>query len=94
MNYFIVVFDRTPDAKYKPFHDAFVGHRRILKWWHYIKSSYILGTDMTAEELADHFAETAVPNGLPSTHLVIRVTLSDSEGRLVKDAWDWIKKNS
>ena len=94
MKFYIVVFDRKPGAKYTEFHETFVKHQAITNWWHYIKSSYIIGTEMSENELADHFTRSAEQHGLPKTHLVVRVVLGESQGRLVKDAWDWIQKNS
>jgi hypothetical protein len=93
MRYYIVTFDRKPDVSYKDFHADFVAHPRITRWFHYIKSSYIVGTTMTANELSDHFTATATAYGLPTTHLVLGVKLGDRQGILTKDAWKWIKKN-
>lgn len=94
MKYYIITFDRKPDAKYGAFHDAFVGHARLARWFHYIKSSYIVGTTMSANELSEHFYVTAKAHDLPATHLVVAVQLGDRQGRLTKDAWQWLKKNT
>ncbi len=94
MKFYIVTFDRQPTAQYREFHETFVKHPGIKRWWHYIKSSYIIGTEMNERELADHFTRSAEQHGLPATHLVVRVVLGESQGRLLKDAWEWIKKNS
>ena len=92
MNYFIVTFDRQPGVGYTRFHTAFVKHPKIYRWWHYIKSSYLIGTDLNANELSDHFTETAKPLHMPNTHLVIGVKLTERQGMLPKDAWEWFKK--
>jgi hypothetical protein len=94
VKFYMVVFDRKPDADYRQFHDTFVGHPSIRKWWHYIKSSYIIGTDMSEDQLTSHYTDSAKKHGLPTTHLVMRVVLGESQGMLVKDAWDWITRNS
>ena len=94
MNYYIVTFDRKPDSTYKDFHSDFVGHARIQRWFHYIKSSYIVGTRMTSDELSDHFTKTARRHGLPVTHLVVLVELTDRQGMVSKDAWRWFRNNA
>lgn len=94
MNYYIVTFDRKSDHAYGPFHDDFVKHTSIRRWWHYIKSCYIVGTDLGAQDISEHFISVAKKHGLPTTHLVMKVDLSKRKGMLVKDAWDWLKKDT
>ncbi|MEK6789481.1 MAG: hypothetical protein AABY68_11070 [Pseudomonadota bacterium] len=94
MNYYIVTFDRQPDVAYGPFHTAFVEHPSIKKWWHYIKSSYLIGADLSASELSDHFTNTAKKLNIKTNHLVVAVDLTKRQGMLPKDAWQWFKKNA
>lgn len=94
MNFYIITFDRKPNASYKQFHDDLVASGQILKWWHYIKSSYIIGTDWTASELSKHFTNVAKANNIPTTHLVLEVNLQKRQGMLTKDAWKWIRDNA
>lgn len=94
MRYYIITFDRDANASYKPFHDAFVKHREINKWWHYIKSCYVIGTEMEISDLSSHFKSTAETHGIPVRHLVLRVNLDENQGWLPKDAWEWINANS
>lgn len=94
MNYYIISFDRRPGASYKDFNTEFVAHPKFERWFHYIKSSYIVGTGLSAEEVSDHFRVTAERNGLPITHLVFRLVLRDRYGRLTKDAWKWLQDNT
>lgn len=94
MRYYLVTFDRASGASYKNFHSEFVGHPKIAKWFHYIKSSYIIGTNsLTADEITEHFLNVAQKNNLPKNHLVVLVDLSDRQGWLTQDAWDWIEKD-
>jgi hypothetical protein len=94
MRYYLVTFDRALGASYKNFHDDFVRHPGIQKWFHYIKNSYIIGTNsLTADEIADHFLKVAQKHNLPKNHLVVRVDLSERQGWLTEDAWNWIEKN-
>ena len=92
-NYYIVAFDRDPEKGYRKFHKTFTSHPRIQKWWHYIKSSYIVGTDMNEDEITDHFIESAEKHDIDTTHLVLRVDLRYRYGMLTEDAWEWIDKN-
>ena len=95
MNFYILTFDREPTKSYKEFHDDFVNHPGIEKWWHYIQSSYIVGsTTLNQNDISEHFAQTAKKMGIKSTHLVLNVNLSYRQGLLKKDAWAWLKKNS
>ena len=94
MNWYVIVFDRLPDGQYRAFHDEFVGHSRIKRWWHYIKSSYIVGTDLSADAVSDHFRTTAIKYTLPPRHLVMKVDLSVRQGWLPAEAWEWIRKNA
>lgn len=93
MKYYLVTFDRSPNRAYGPFHDDFVAREGIRKWWHYIKSCYIIGTEeLGANDISDHFTDCAQRHGISSTHLVIAIDPSKRQGRLVKEAWDWIRK--
>lgn len=94
MNFYIVTFDRDPEAKYGNFHKEFVGRPGINKWWHYIKSCYIIGTDEPPSVISDYFAEAADRYGVPKTHLVMKLDMTQRQGWLDKDAWAWIKKCS
>lgn len=94
MNYFIVNFDRQANLSYRSFHDAFVAHPQISRWCHYIKSSYLIGTNLTVSELSNHYTETAKQHGLKTTHLVLKVDLNERNGMLPREAWDWFRKNA
>lgn len=93
-NYYIITFDRDEEKSYKRFHDDFVAHPHFNQWFHYIKSSYIIGTTLSANEISDHFIKTAEKHGLSEDHLVINVNLRYSQGWLNKDAWAWFKRNT
>ena len=94
MNYFIISFDRQDDAPYKLFHDRFVGNPGIKKWSHYIKSSYIVGTENDVKWLSNHYSNTAQSCGMLQTHIALQVDLSERQGRLPKKAWEWFKNNT
>jgi len=94
MNYFIVSFDRQVNVSYKQFHDQFVGNPGIKKWSHYIKSSYIVGTENDVDWVSRHYSETAQSCGLPMTHIALQVDLSERQGRLPKKSWEWFRNNA
>lgn len=91
MKYFIVVFDRVPTGNYTRFHSLLVPHPRIKKWWHYLQSSYIIGTDMTASELSSHVRDAFKGAQIVDTHLVIKLDLRKRQGMLTAKAWEWFK---
>ena len=92
MRYYIVSFDRRPTSQYAEFHSDFVAHSGIRRWCHFIKSSYILGTEMRASDVSTHFRTTAKKYGLPTRHIVLSVSLRDRAGWMPSGAWDWIRK--
>ena len=94
MNYYIVIFNRNSSISYSKFQKEFVSNRNIKKYWHYIRSAYIVGTPWDEEELSDHFMKTAKTYGIPNTHLVLEVDLDFCQGMLTEDAWEWLRKNS
>lgn len=94
MDYYIVTFDRIQDKSYEGFHDDFVNHAEIKRWWHYIKNCYIIGTDMGEDALANHFIETAKKNDIRTTHLVLKVKLANRQGMLTEKAWNWMRRNT
>ena len=92
--YYIITFDRDEEKSYKRFHDDFVAHPHIKKWFHYIKSSYIVFTTLSADEITDHFIKTSEKHGLPKDHLVINVNLRYRQGWVNEDAWAWLIRNT
>jgi hypothetical protein len=92
VKYYIVSFDRTPGRPYDQFHKRFIEHGDISRWSHYIKSSYIIGTSLSAGALSKHFRATALAFKIPTRHLVLRVALEDKGGWLPSGAWTWIRK--
>jgi hypothetical protein len=77
---------------YTGFHNDFIKPQEIRRWWHYMESLYIIGTDWSSQELSEHFIKTAQAHGIPMLHLVLEVNLRNRFGFLPKDAWEWIDK--
>lgn len=94
MNYYIVTYDRQQGVSYKSFHEMFTKHPSFHCWWHYIQSSYLIGTRVSAQEISEHFVKTAKSFSMTTTHLVLRVDLTKRQGMLPKEAWDWIRKQA
>jgi hypothetical protein len=94
MQYYIIVFDRRINQAYAEFHKRLVAHPNFSKWWHYIKSAYIVGTDLSAKDLSAFVTTTLKNCNLPTTHLVLVVDLTQRQGMLTEDAWKWIRENA
>lgn len=95
MNFYIVSFDRPLGTSYKNFHDAFTKSNGFTIWWHYIKSSYIIGTNkLSASEISALFVSCAKETKVPTTHIVVKIDPNERQGMLPKDAWNWFKENS
>ena len=94
MRYYILSFDRQPGVSYKGFHQTFTSDPRIQRWWHYLQSCYIVGTELSAQELSRHAREAFDRYKLRNTHLVVRVDLDCRQGMLPPKAWQWIKDNA
>jgi hypothetical protein len=75
---------------YVGFHQDFIKPKAILKWWHYMESLYLIGTEWSSLALSEHFVKTAQAHGVPLMHMVLQVDLQSRYGFLHKDAWDWI----
>src|SRR5713226_3561411 len=79
---------------YTGFHNDFIKPQAVHKWWHYMESLYIIGTDWSSQELSEHFTKTAQAHGIPNVHIVLEVNLLSRFGFLPKDAWEWIENET
>jgi hypothetical protein len=57
-------------------------------WWHYLDSTWLIDTSLTAQSLSDRLLKHIDSN---DRLLVIKVT-RDYQGYLPKEAWDWINQ--
>lgn len=94
MNYFIIVFERDLQKEYAEFHRDFVRHPKIRAWWHYLKSAYLVVTELESTDLSQHANEIFDRYGLRKTHLILEVNLADRAGMLPKDAWEWLTRRA
>ncbi len=61
----------------------------ISDWWHYMHSSYLVVTNLTATQLYNHISPS-----MPQHHvLVMEVNHKNYWGWLPQDAWNWLKKH-
>jgi hypothetical protein len=67
----------------------FVSRRNIVRrWWHHIKSVYLVKSDFSADEIAE-----AMPSSLREAgFLVVEVNLNNLSGWLSDNAWLWISQ--
>lgn len=87
---YILVFDRWQIgiSMYK-LHEAIKSSPNIKTWWHYLRSCYIIISDLDIVEL-----RKAIRKIIPKKRfLLMSVNLDQSDGWLPKEAWDWIRKN-
>jgi hypothetical protein len=87
---YLLVFDRESNFNYQQLHDFIKNSTFITDWWHYIKSGYLLVSPLSATALADQIRKAFVNHRF----LLTKVVLSDSNGWLPKEAWEWVYRNS
>jgi hypothetical protein len=74
---------KKPGQNYNGLHEAI---KRCGAWWHYLESTWLLDTSLSAQGVWDQLAPFADGN---DRVLVIAVT-RDYQGWLPADAWEWI----
>lgn len=58
-------------------------------WWHYIPSTWLVDTDLSAEELYEQLK----PHLKSGDHILVTRLDSERQGWLPKKAWDWIHRH-
>jgi hypothetical protein len=87
LNAYAVNYDlRQPGRDYTGLYDAI---RLKSKWWHYLDSTWLVVTDLSASELWGLIARHIDPN---DRCLIIEVR-GNYQGWLPKEAWEWIHEN-
>ena len=74
---------KRPGQNYDALYDAI---KNCGDWWHYLNSTWLVHTQLTAQDIWDKLKPHVDKN---DSVLVIRVT-RDYTGLLPKDAWEWI----
>jgi len=88
---FALMFDRDDQTNYKELHDNLVALDCIKNWFHYIKSSYILISDLPTANALDKEVGNIFKD---KNYLLVSINLKDSQGWLPEKAWNWIEKHS
>jgi len=78
---------KRPGQNYTKVHEAI---KSCGAWWHYLDSTWLIDTSLSAEEVWKRVSPHADTN---DNFLIIGVT-SDYQGWLPKSAWDWINSRS
>jgi hypothetical protein len=81
----LVTYDlNRPGQEYQ---DLFEAIKAIGPWWHYLDSTWLLDTNLTANQAYKRLE----PHVDKNDHvLIIKVDPYDKQGWLPKKAWDWI----
>ncbi len=90
---YILNFDKgglLDNFDYKSFHEILTNAKGVFDWWHYLESSYIIIVDnhITANNISD-FVRTRMSN---KYFIVVELNLSNHNGWLPQEAWEWINK--
>lgn len=84
----LVTYDlKKPGQDYTSVHDSI---KSCGTWWHYLESTWLLDSHMTAEEIATKIRSHIDKN---DRLLVIGVT-GDYSGWLTQEAWDWMNSRA
>lgn len=75
---------------YKQFHDTLTTAKGVIDWWHYLETTYIIITEqyVMASNVGQFVRQIAPQKEL----FVCELNLSNHDGWLTKEAWDWINK--
>lgn len=85
---YLMIFDRDKYLDQDKLSQFIKTSDIILDWWHYIKSSYILVSRLSADELTSYMTE----NFKNFRFLIIEIDSRNYNGWLPPNAWDWIHK--
>jgi hypothetical protein len=79
----IVTYDlKTP----RDYHDFYEAVKNQGRWWRYMASSWILATDKTPQQVCDAIQQFIDPQD----SLLVCELKGNYQGRLPKQAWDWL----
>jgi len=89
---YLITYDPNTNFNSSNFHDYIEDMDKkgwISDWWHYIKSSYIVASTYSANELYN-----AAVNGMGGIKhiLIVQIDPKNEQGWLPSEAWSWLKK--
>lgn len=87
---YILTFDRESDKDYLEFHNKLTQLLEVKKWFHYIKSSYIILSDVETATKLNKLIHEIIPT---DRFLIIEVDLNNSNGYLPEQGWNWIRRH-
>ena len=76
-----------PGQNYDELHAAIKG---CGVWWHYLDSTWLVDTNLTAQELWNKLS----PHTDKNDNILILGINRDYEGQLPQKAWDWINSRT
>jgi alpha-L-fucosidase len=76
---------RDRDRDYEDLHDAI---RQQGRWWHYLKSTWIVETDKSPRQVVDDLEEL-----LSRGDRLIVSEMERFDGVLPEKAWNWLEKH-
>ena len=72
-------------------HKALTTAQGIITWWHYLKGTYIIIVDVNVH--ASGISNFVRPYMESSPYLVMEVNLSNYDGILTAESWNWIRQH-
>jgi hypothetical protein len=90
MKKYLITYNlKTPNWNYTGFFNAL---QNIGPWWHYIDSTWIVKSNLTAQQIYSRIA----PGFLSTSDfiLIIEIKSESKFGWLPQEAWNWIDSNN
>ena len=86
MSAVLITYDlNKPGQNYDALYDKI---KTFGTWWHYLDSTWIVDTNLTAAEVSDQLKSVMDDS---DTLLVLNITGDAYAGWLTQDAWKWLK---
>jgi hypothetical protein len=85
--YMIVLDAATIGAEYSSIAKFITAAPVFRSWWNHLPYTFLVSTDLDA----DAISESLCPYTKETRFLVIEVNPTESEGRLPRKGWEWIR---
>jgi hypothetical protein len=82
---YLITYELNSDKDYTGLYDTIKSYEA---WWHYIDSTWLVNTDLSAEQISDELLPHIDKD--KDNLLVVKVDIAERQGWLSKGAWDWI----
>lgn len=86
MKGYLITFNRESKGNYKLLEEEI---KNTFKWWTYLENTWIIITNETANEIWERLEKYFPKEG----NILIIEVVSNCQGWLPKDAWEWIEEN-